>query len=200
MYATLFQTPILKTLLKWSSTLLLGMAGWECVGKKPAGNSKFILLGVPHTSNWDFVILVLIASKLDLNVYWMGKKQLFFGPLGWFFKWFGGIPIDRSKKGNLVSQIVDFSDKAEDWWLVIAPEGTRKPVTRWKTGFYHISNEGQIPIMLSFIDYEKKQCGLGDIFRTTGDMDADLTFLQGYYGQFSGKRPGNYDPVYQPKD
>jgi hypothetical protein len=129
----------------------------------------------------------------------MGKKQIFFWPVGFFFKWLGGISIDRSKKTNLVSQIVDFSNKTEDLWLVIAPEGTRNPVTRWKTGFYHISNEGKIPIMLSFIDYEKKQCGLGEIYHTSGNMDADLAYLQEYYGQFAGKNPDNYDPVYKPK-
>jgi len=200
MTMTLFRTPVIRTLFRWFSITYLWVFGWECVGERSTGDNKCIVLGVPHTSNWDFVIIVAIASKLNLNIYWMGKQQLFRGPIGWVAKWLGGIPIDRSKTNNVVDQMVDVFNEAKDLWLLIAPEGTRKRVPRWKTGFYHIAKEGQIPIVLSFIDYVEKRCGLGETFRTTDDMKADLTFLQAHYGQYAAKHPEDYDPVYKPKD
>ena len=160
---TIFTTPILSPLLRLISNSILRMTGWSVEGKLP-DLPKYILVGAPHTSNWDFVLFLGIIFKLKVNVKFMGKAELFRSPFGWFFYWCGGIPVDRKKSQGLVEQMVDACGKSENFILTIAPEGTRHHVTEWKRGFYHIAKNAGTPIVMAIVDGKHKTVHVGQFF------------------------------------
>src|SRR5690554_7610342 len=135
---TIFNTPIIAPLCRLISIVGLKLFGWRVVGDMPA-KGKFVLIGAPHTSNWDFLIMLAALFYKKESAYWMGKDSLFIGPLGVVAKWLGGIPIDRSKNNNTVEQMVAVFNKEQVLNVVIPPEGTRGKAERWRTGFYHIA-------------------------------------------------------------
>ena len=155
MHLTFFSTPIINLLLRIIAHIFLKIIGWKCFGTIPQ-ERKYIVLAGPHTSNWDFPVMLASASILRLNPYWMGKNALFTHPLGWFLKWLGGIPIDRSQSHGVVDQMITIFNEADDLCVGISPEGTRKRCEKWKSGFYHIALQAKIPLMLAYIDYEKQ--------------------------------------------
>ncbi len=188
MKMTIFNTPVLSNLLRFATKVLLGLFGWRVEGQLP-DIPKFIVIGAPHTSNWDFVLFLALAFSLKANPKYMGKAELFRWPLGGFFRWCGGIPVDRSKSTGLVEQTVDAINRADRFILVITPEGTRKEVSSWKSGFYHIARQAGIPLALGFIDRRRKAIGIGPTFVPGDDMDADMKEIQSYYSGIVGINP-----------
>ncbi|MBU1169698.1 MAG: lysophospholipid acyltransferase family protein [Proteobacteria bacterium] len=188
MKRTVFDTPIIKTLLRWTSILLLKFSGWKVAGKAPE-LKKYVMIAAPHTSNWDFYYTMLISFALRINIYWMGKDSLFRWPLGYFFRWMGGIPINRSKSNNVVAQSVAAFDRSESLIVVVPPEGTRSKARYWKTGFYHIAHGAGVPIALGFLDFRLKMGGIGPALMPTGDIDEDMKLIKSFYCNVSGKRP-----------
>ena len=188
MKTTIFNTPILSPLLRLVSNSVMRLAGWRVDGNVP-GLSKFIIIGAPHTSNWDFILFLGIVFRLKINVSYMGKVELFRSPLGWFFYYCGGIPVDRSKSTGLVEQTVEACQKAEHFILVIAPEGTRHGVKEWKRGFYHIAKGAEIPIVLAKVDGRHKTVHVGQVFRPTEDMEADMKTIQDSFKGLVGIKP-----------
>ena len=154
MKTTIFNTPILSAYLRFLANLILRLVGWRVEGQLP-DIPKFLLIGAPHTSNWDFVMFLGVIFHLRANVRFMGKAELFRGPFSWFFYWCGGIPVDRSKSQGLVEQMVQASKKSEQFILTIAPEGTRHYVSEWKMGFYHIAKCAVIPMVMAIVDGKK---------------------------------------------
>jgi len=140
-----------------------------------------VLIGAPHTSNWDFILMLLAMLILRLEVHWMGKDSLFAFPFGGFMKWLGGIPIDRSSNHNTVDQIIMQFEQHDELIVLVPPEGTRSKVEKWKTGFYHIANGADVPILLGFIDAGKKEMGFGPMYQPTGDIEKDLPEIQAFY-------------------
>jgi len=132
------------------------------------------------------------AYKFRIKLKWMGKDQLFKGPLGWLMKAMGGIAIDRSKANNVVSQMIEIYGAANELAVAIPPEGTRSKVPYWKTGFYNIAHGSDVPIMLGFLDYERKIGGIGGEFITTGDYEADLIEIKKFYANISAKFAERY--------
>jgi 1-acyl-sn-glycerol-3-phosphate acyltransferase len=131
----------------------------------------------------------MAALLLRVNAQWIGKHTLFRFPFAGMMKFLGGIPVNRERSNNLVNTYVhQFAIAHNEFRLAIAPEGTRKQVTRWKTGFYHIAVIAQVPIVLGFIDYKTKRCGIAGIFYPTGDIDIDIASIQSYYASFRGRR------------
>lgn len=195
MHLTIFQTPITKQFMNLCSWLYLKLIGWKLEGTVPE-QSKYIVLAGPHTSNWDFPLMLTMGSLLGAKPYWMGKKAIFKFPLGWFFKWMGGIPIDRSKKNSLVSQMVDIFDSTEELCVLIPPEGSRAPRKEWKTGFYHIARQANIPIVLSYIDFEKRVGGFAEVLWLTDDVVADMTYIQNFYAGKHPKYPERFEGEY----
>lgn len=187
---TVFNTPILTPLLRLLAIGLLKMAGWRSVGEPPACR-KFVLIAAPHTSNWDFPIMLLVVLKLRLRLYWMGKHSLFPFPLGALMRWLGGIPIDRSRSNKTVDQIVELYGQQDDLVILIPPEGTRRKVEKWKTGFYHIANNAGVPILMGYLDAVPKEAGLADFFEPTGDVDKDMADIRAFYAAKTGIRPEN---------
>ena len=183
MKTTIFNTPILSTLLHLLAKSILHATGWKVDGKFP-DLPKFVVIGAPHTSNWDFMLFLAVIFYLRENVRFMGKAEIFRGPFGWFFYWCGGVPVDRSKSQGLVEQMVQACKASEQFILVIAPEGTRHRVTEWKMGFYHIARDAGIPIVMAVVDGIRKTVRVGQVFHPTQDADTDMKAIKGF---FAGK-------------
>ena len=188
MKATIFNTPILSPFLRLLSNSIVRLFGWRVDGTLP-DLPKYVIVGAPHTSNWDFILFLGIIFRLRINVSYMGKVELFRSPLGWFFYYCGGIPVDRSKSTGLVEQTVEACEKADQFILVIAPEGTRHGVKEWKRGFYHIAKGAGIPIVMAKVDGKHKTVHVGQIFHPTEDMEADMNAIQDAFKGMIGIRP-----------
>lgn len=168
--------------------LFLKMIGWRKEGSLPH-IPKYVIILAPHTSNWDLPIGLAIAFALKLRGYWLGKDDLFRWPFHGFFRWLGGIPINRSKSSDVVVQMVQVFKEWENFTMVLTPEGTRKKVTYWKSGFWHIARCANVPIVLAFLDYLRKAGGGGSVFYPTGDIEADMEYIRAFYAMVTGKHP-----------
>ena len=187
MNRTIFNTPILSRLYHYLARALMRLTGWRIDGKLP-DLPKFVLIGAPHTSNWDFLLFLGVIFSLRANVHFMGKAELFRWPIGGFFRYCGGVPVDRKKSTGLVEQMVKVCNESEKFILVIAPEGTRHQVTEWKRGFYHIAKNAGIPIVMAVVDGRQKTVHLGQVFHPTEDMEADLKTIKGVFEGVTGVR------------
>ena len=181
---------VIVTAYLWqrAAKMSLRLVGWSLVADLPA-SQKFLLIGAPHTSNWDFPIALLMMAGMGLKLYWVGKDSLFKGVKGPVMRRLGGIPVERGARKNFVGQIVDLYNKRDKMVITMAPEGTRKYLDHWKTGFYNIALNAKIPIALGFVDYAQKSCGVGGYFTPTGDREADLRILREFYADKVGKFP-----------
>lgn len=168
--------------------LALKLAGWKVSGLLPTDHQYVAIVG-PHTSNWDFIVGVLARGALGAKVNFLGKHQLFIPPWGWFFKAIGGTPVDRSKSNNLVDAVVQLFKKNSKFSLALAPEGTRSAVKRWKTGFYHIANKANVPIVTVGLDFGNKTVLIADGFDTTEDMQQDMDRIISFYRSIDGRHP-----------
>lgn len=162
--------------------------GWKIIGELPKG-TKAVIVAAPHTSNWDLPFMLAVAMNWRVKIHWMGKDSIFKAPFGGLMRWLGGVSIDRSSKNNVVDQMVAEFNRRETFVLAVAPEGTRSGVKRWKTGFYHIADQAQVPIVLGFLDYEKKIGGIAQTLETSGDCDLDLVEIKKFYRGVKGKHP-----------
>ena len=185
---TIFNTPMLSALLHHLTKFVMKLAGWRVEGELP-DIPKFILIGAPHTSNWDFVLFLGVIFTLRANVRFMGKAELFRSPIGFFFRYCGGIPVDRSKATGLVDQMVQAVRESSRFVLTIAPEGTRHRVQAWKRGFYHIAKGAGIPIVIAVVDGKHKTVRVGQVFQPTEDMEADMKTIQGFFKGVVGISP-----------
>lgn len=188
MKTTIFNTPIVSLFLRFLSNSTMRAAGWRVEGKLP-DLPKYIIIGAPHTSNWDFLLFLGVIFRLKANVRYMGKAELFRSAFGWFFYWCGGIPVDRSKSVGLVDQMVDACKKADHFILTIAPEGTRHGVKEWKRGFYHIAKGAGIPIVMAKVDGRRKSMHVGEIFYPTEDAESDMKTIQDAFKGLVGVNP-----------
>jgi 1-acyl-sn-glycerol-3-phosphate acyltransferase len=185
---TIFNTPGLEVFLHRACRLILSLAGWRAEGQLPQ-IPKFVLVGAPHTSNWDLPFTLLMAFALRARIHWLGKATIFRRPFKGLFQWLGGIPVERSQSDNLVEQSIQHFQRNEQLILTIAPAGTRKRVIRWKSGFYHIACGAGIPIVLGFLDYRRKVGGIGPIVYPTGNITADMETIRAFYDGVTGKNP-----------
>jgi 1-acyl-sn-glycerol-3-phosphate acyltransferase len=194
MHRTIFDTPVVNTILRAFSIGFLKLTGWRVEGSLPPGCEKSVFIAAPHTSNWDLPYTLMVAFALRLNIYWMGKQQIFKPPFRGVMMWLGGIPVQREQANNLVDASVQ-AIKAADGplQLVVPPEGTRSKARYWKTGFYYIAVGAQVPIVMAYMDYERKISGLGPIFNPTGDIEADMITIKAFYAPFKGKNASQFE-------
>lgn len=171
-----------KTWWKWN--------GWKQTGVFPNHIKKMIIIVAPHTSWKD--ILVGFASRNQLKIYnakFLGKKELFDGPFGWFFKMLGGVPVDRFSSHGAVEQVVDMFNKNDEFILAMSPEGTRKKVDKLRTGFYHIAKLANVPIQMVGFDFSKKEIIVGKPFYTSDDEAADIKHIIDFFAPVKGANP-----------
>ena len=171
-----------------SANYVLRLLGWSVIAELPPVQ-KYLLIGAPHTSGWDFPIVLLMMAALGLRLRWVGKDSLFRGPKGVVMRGLGGIPVERGARKNFVGQIIDKYNERKEMVITIAPEGTRKQADHWKTGFYHIAEGAKVPVAMGFLDYSRKVCGVGGYFTPSGDLGADQQILREFYIDKIGRHP-----------
>ncbi|HEY9036166.1 MAG TPA: lysophospholipid acyltransferase family protein [Pseudomonadales bacterium] len=189
MQTTVFTTPVVNAVFRWLANGCLWLSGWRVTGELPVNEPKYVLIGAPHTSNWDFLLMLLAVLHKRMDIHWMGKDSLFRGPLGPVMRWLGGIAIDRSQANGLVDQMVAVYQQSAAMVVTIPPEGTRKKVERWKTGFYWIAHKAGVPIVLGYADFGRKEVGFGPLFYPTGDIARDMPLIQAFYQDKQAKHP-----------
>lgn len=185
---TLFNTPIVKHILSAIAFVLRKLLGWKKVGTKP-DFPQFIVILAFHTSNWDVFYGILLAFAFNIDIYFMAKSQLFRFPFAPLVRFLGGIPIDRSTSHNTVEATIEMYKKHKNFAIALAPEGTRKKVEKWKTGFYHIAVGANVPIILAFLDYKTKSGGVGKVLYPTGNMKADFQEIKNFYQKVNARYP-----------
>jgi 1-acyl-sn-glycerol-3-phosphate acyltransferase len=180
----------------WLASLILWIAGWKYVGGLP-NVPKMVIAAAPHTTNWDGFWYLVMTAKMRLRAHVIMKSELVGVPVvGWIFRLFGGIPVERKSSQNLVEQMVQAFKRRERLALVIAPEGTRKRTEFWRAGFYWIAHQADVPIALAIMDYKKKTLGFYGMLKTTGDIHADMEVIAAIVAQHAvPKNPENFGPI-----
>lgn len=177
----------MRWLAKWIYFKLLG---WKVVGNTTMSKDKVkkaVLIAAPHTSNYDFFISLLLRQVVGIKSNFVGKKELFTWPFGYYFRSIGGAALDRSPGQNKVQAIAELFEKKDEFRLAISPEGTRKKVEQWKTGFYYIAKAANVPIIMFTLDFENKQNNISEPFYLTEDTEADLRHIKGFFEGIKGK-------------
>lgn len=179
-------------MLSLFARLILKMMGWKISGVIPHGEKKCVIAAAPHTSYWDFIIGRLAYWQMGIKTHFLIKKEIFKFPLKRLILNMGGIPVDRSKSNRMVDQVVELFNKYDSFFLVITPEGTRKPVRHWKKGFYYIALKANVPIALGYVDYARKEGGIGKVIFPNGNIDEQLKEIMDFYKGKTGKHPERF--------
>ena len=189
---TLFSTPILSSALRVISRVMLKIIRWRVIGALPEGQRKYVLIVAPHTSNWDFILFIFAVSVLRLQPSVLIKSTLFVGPLGWFLRYCGAIPVNRTQANSLVDYIAGIYAEREEFVLIITPEGTRSANPNWKRGFHHVARKAEVPVLVVYVDSAIRTIGIEGLMEPSDDADADIRKLKQFYDSKSGLKPKNY--------
>lgn len=179
-------------LAKFISHIIFKISGWKVVGRFPKNVPKCVMIAAPHTSNWDFFYARCAFYIMEVDLRFTIKKEAINWPVvGSWIKYMGALPVDRSKNNSLVQAMVDIFNQNEKMVIMITPEGTRKYQPRWRRGFYHAALGAGVPISLGYLDYAKKEAGVGPMIYPTGDIEKDLEEILAFYRTKTGKFPEN---------
>jgi 1-acyl-sn-glycerol-3-phosphate acyltransferase len=181
-------------LRRWFARTLLTALGWKIEGAKPL-HHRYVLIAAPHTSNWDFPLMILFVWAFDIRINWMGKASLFKPPFGWVMRALGGVPVQRRSSNNVVEAMVVTFAEVDELVLVVPTEGTRARTEFWKSGFYHIARGAGVPIVPSYLDFGQKRGGFGPALPMSGDVQRDMELLRGFYAPMKGLYPELFGPV-----
>ena len=174
---------------RWFGRTVLRVGGWKMIGEWP-DVPKCVVIVAPHSSGWDGLWGLAAKVGMGLGISFMGKQELFNGPLGWLLRKLGGFPVDRRAPGGIVDQVAQQIRDADKLWFVLAPEGTRKPVERWKSGFWKVARKAQVPVFCAWFHYPDKVIGLGPMVELGDDMEADLVRIRALFKNHVGKNRG----------
>jgi 1-acyl-sn-glycerol-3-phosphate acyltransferase len=177
----------------WLGRVSYTISGWKIIGNLP-DLPKFVLIVAPHTSNWDFFVGVGALFGLGLKLSFLGKDSIFVPPFAQILRWLGGMPVDRSISRDRVAEMVDAFNSHDRLIFGLTPEGTRKKVQEWRTGFYHVAVGANVPIVPVAFDYGKKALIIDEPFYPTGNAAADIAKLRAWFANVTPKRPENYAP------
>ncbi len=178
--------------------IIFKLGGWKITHYLPSEIKKCVIVAAPHTSNWDFVFGMGALKFMKLKLRFSIKKEWIIFPFKKLFLSLGALPIDRSPKNNstektsTVDAMVHLFESRDDLKLLITPEGTRKRVEKWKTGFYYVALKANVPIALGFMDYKKRECGIDKIIYPTGDFKNDMKQVMEFYKNINAKHPENF--------
>mgnify|MGYP002777813304 CR=1 FL=1 len=173
-------------MLSWLAKTLFHFFGWRLAGRVPRELKKSVWIICPHATGWDFVVGVGARAATEMRIGFLGKKELFDGPLGFFFRRMGGHPVDRSRNTNLVEAQAEFIRDRESIHIAITPEGTRADVAELKSGFYHIARLAGVPIVMVGFDYPRKRIFLAEPFYPTGDWERDKVEIAKFFATIQG--------------
>jgi 1-acyl-sn-glycerol-3-phosphate acyltransferase len=184
----------MRGLVAWIGRTCLSLGGWRVVGGRPEAG-RYVLIAAPHTSNWDFPLTVLYGMALGIWPAWVGKHTLFRFPLGLFFRALRGIPVVRGTPKNLVEQLAaQFSSRGQ-LVLLMPPEGTRSRAAYWKSGFYFVARRAGVPVAMGFLDYARREGGIGPLVHPGNDLHADMELLRTFYAGKLGRYPQLQGPI-----
>jgi 1-acyl-sn-glycerol-3-phosphate acyltransferase len=175
--------------MRFIARSVLRTFGWKLVGTFP-NVPRVLIIAAPHSSAWDAIWGMLMKVAVGLEVEFMAKKEVFFFPLGWLLRLLGGVPVDRSAANGVVGATVAAIKAKPVCWVVLAPEGTRRHADRWKTGFWHIARQAEVPVCCLYLHYPEKKFGIGPLVSMSADMEADIAKLREFYAPFQGKHRG----------
>ena len=173
----------------FSKFILTKLFGWKLKGDFPRDLTKFVLIGAPHTSWIDFPLGLLVRSSYGIKINFLGKKELFKPPFGFIFRALGGAPVERSKSTNFVDAIVTIYSSRDEFRLALSPEGTRKKVGEWKTGFYYIAKGANVPVVMGRLDYGQKSVTISKPYYVSENKEADFKHFHGFYKGAKGYHP-----------
>jgi 1-acyl-sn-glycerol-3-phosphate acyltransferase len=173
--------------------LFLNLTGWEPEGDAPTG--RCVLIAAPHTSNWDLAYLLAFSWVLGVRISWMGKHTLFRGPLGPVMRALGGVPVHRHRRNDLVAQMAAEFVRDPGLVLTVPAEGTRGYTPRWKSGFYRIAQAAEVPIVLGFLDYQRRRGGFGPEVHPSGDVKRDMDLVRAFYADKVARHPECFGPI-----
>ncbi|MGB1698753.1 MAG: lysophospholipid acyltransferase family protein [Nannocystaceae bacterium] len=159
---------------------VLWISGWKVKGAAPTA-PRYVIIAAPHTSGWDLVYTLATAWSNDIDIKWIGKHTLFFFPYGWFFRFLGGIPMDRRSRQNMVTKATERFKAQDSLVLLVSAEATRKRTDVWKSGFYHIAYQSGVPIQLAGIHYDRRECTFGPLVTPTGRVSEDMDIVREFY-------------------
>jgi 1-acyl-sn-glycerol-3-phosphate acyltransferase len=179
--------------VKWLSALYFRLTGWVIEGQLP-DEPKLVIIGYPHTSNWDFFVFLALVRHFELTVRFLAHRGLFVGPLAWLLRRWGAIPVQRGTREVVTTAVASF-DQADALHLVLAPEGTRVAGSAWKSGFWRIADAADVPVVMGFIDRETKRMGFGPALRVAGDPEGWMSRARVFYADKRGLKPENRGPL-----
>lgn len=174
---------------KISKFILSTILGWKVENGFPDAPKKYVVIAAPHTSWVDFPIAILTRMSEGKMVNFIGKGSLFKWPFGYFFRALGGTPVNRTKSNKLVDAVIDVFNSKEEFRLGLSPEGTRKKVTKWKTGFYYIAKGANVPIVMATLDFENKKVKISEPYYVTDNMEEDFKNFENFFRNVKGKNP-----------
>ncbi|MFD2244895.1 1-acyl-sn-glycerol-3-phosphate acyltransferase [Pontibacter ruber] len=175
---------------KFLSKLLFKVSGWKLVGNLTPENRRCVMVAAPHTSNWDFIYARAAFYLMEAPIRFTIKKEFMRFPFGGLLKSMGALPVDRSKNTRMVDAMISIIKQTKgDMCVLVTPEGTRKYQPRWRMGFYHVAVGAGVPIVLGYLDYAKKEAGIGPTIYPTGDIDADMEKILAFYRTKTAKYP-----------
>jgi len=180
-----------KPKYRWGNSIarwLMRLTGWR-IHVLPPHTTRYVVIGAPHTSNWDFLLALALIYFENLPIRIMGKDTLFRWPLGIFMRAIGAIPVNRRERTSMVDQIAARFEQEQSLIIGIAPEGTRSNANHWRSGFYYIALKAKVPIVMAYLDYGNKVVGIGPSIKPTGDIDADFDKIRDFYSGIKGKFP-----------
>ena len=183
------QLPARYRFSRWLGRTVLRLGGWRVVGTIPPV-SRLVVIAAPHSSNWDGIWGMAAKMALGVDIRVLGKAQMFWWPLSIVLRRLGVIPLDRSRPHGVVEQAIDLIRSSPKMWFALAPEGTRKPVEKWKSGFLKIAHGAGVPVLMAYFHYPQKTIGIGPLFHTSGDLEADMAAVRDWYRPWQGKNRG----------
>ena len=187
--ANMPQLPRQRRFSRWLGRTVLRLGGWRVTGTLP-DIPRLVLIAAPHSSNWDGIWGMAAKRALGFYARVLGKDALFWWPLSIVLRRLGVIPLDRSRPQGVVEQAIDLIRSSPKMWFALAPEGTRKPVEKWKSGFLKIAHGAGVPVLMAYFHYPQKTIGIGPLFHTSGDLDADMAAVRDWYRPWQGKNRG----------
>ncbi len=174
----------MKAIFRW---IIYKCLGWKKVGDLPKDLPKYLIIAAPHTSNWDFLLAMAFKFAEDFPAQYIGKASLFRPPYGFFFRWLGGMPVIRDQHTSNVAAVVKMFKERKSLILGMSPEGTRKKVSEWKTGFYYIAKGADIPLVLATLNFKDKEIKVSKPYYLTDDQEQDFAFFYHYFKGVEGK-------------
>ena len=183
------QVPASRRFSRWLGRTILRLGGWRVIGTFP-DIPRLVLIAAPHSSNWDGIWGMAAKMALGFDARILGKDSLFWWPLSVVLRRLGVIPLDRSKPQGVVEQSIELIRQSPQLWFALAPEGTRKPVQQWKAGFLKIAHGAGVPVLMAYFHYPDRTIGIGPLFHTSGDLEADMAAVRDWYRPWQGKNRG----------